>query len=87
VATAPQFCGLEIVKAIPDRRQRGIQKAGEHRGTRRADPRLLESVRRICETRQFETLDWLYRGDRSRLPRHLTIEIARIEIVEPNINH
>src|SRR5215469_17933968 len=25
------------------------------------------------------SLDWLYRGDRSRLPHHLAIEIARIE--------
>ena len=26
--TAPQFCGLEIVNAAPDRRQRGIRKDG-----------------------------------------------------------
>jgi hypothetical protein len=27
-------------------------------------------------------LDWLYRGDRSRLPHHLAVAIARIEAVE-----
>jgi transcriptional regulator with XRE-family HTH domain len=29
------------------------------------------------------TLDWFYRGDRSRLPHHLAIDIARIEAAKP----
>ena len=67
VATGPQFCGLEIVKAIPDRRQRGIQKAGEHRGTRRADPRLLgvsqkEFARRVNLKRLIGSIAAITRG-------------------------
>jgi hypothetical protein len=31
--TAPQFCGVAIVNAVPYRRRRGIEKAGVHRVT------------------------------------------------------
>jgi transcriptional regulator with XRE-family HTH domain len=47
-----------------------------------ARPLSIEAALRICDEYGI-TLDWLYRGDRSRLPYHLAIDIARIEADEP----
>jgi transcriptional regulator with XRE-family HTH domain len=47
-----------------------------------ARPLTIEAAHRICDEYGV-TLDWLYRGDRSRLPHHLAIEIARIEAADP----
>ena len=44
---------------------------------------LIEAAQRICDEYGV-TLDWLYRGDRSKLPHHLAIDIARIEAAELN---
>lgn len=41
----------------------------------------IDAAHRICDEYGV-TLDWLYRGDRSRLPHHLAIEIARIDAAE-----
>jgi transcriptional regulator with XRE-family HTH domain len=41
----------------------------------------IEAAQRICDGYGV-TLDWLYRGDRSRLPYHLAIDIERIERAE-----
>jgi len=41
----------------------------------------IEAALRICDEYGV-SLDWLYRGDRSRLPHHLAIDIARIEAAE-----
>ena len=41
----------------------------------------IEAALSICE-QYCVTLDWLYRGDRSKLSYHLAIEIARIEAAE-----
>ena len=43
-----------------------------------ARPLTINAAHRICDEYGV-TLDWLYRGDRSRLPHHLAIAIARIE--------
>jgi len=47
-----------------------------------ARPLTIDAARKICDEYGV-TLDWLYRGDRSRLPHHLAIEIARIEATDP----
>ncbi len=47
-------------------------------GTR---PLTIDAAHRICDEYGV-TLDWLYRGDRSRLPHHLAIDIAQIEAAE-----
>ena len=47
-----------------------------------ARPLTIDAALRICDEYGV-TLDWLYRGDRSRLPYHLAIDIARIEAAEP----
>ena len=44
-------------------------------------PLTIDAAHRICDEYGV-TLDWLYRGDRSRLPHHLAIDIARIETSE-----
>ena len=41
----------------------------------------IDAAQRICDEYGV-TLDWLYRGDRSRLPYHLAIDIARIEVAK-----
>ena len=41
----------------------------------------IDAALRICDEYGI-SLDWLYRGDRSRLPHHLAIDIARIEGAE-----
>jgi transcriptional regulator with XRE-family HTH domain len=41
----------------------------------------IDAALRIC-AEYGVSLDWLYRGDRSRLPHHLAIDIARIEAAE-----
>ena len=41
----------------------------------------IDAAHRICDEYGV-TLDWLYRGDRSKLPHHLAIDIARIEVAE-----
>jgi len=41
----------------------------------------IEAALRICDEYGI-SLDWLYRGDRSRLPHQLAIDIARIEVGE-----
>ena len=53
-----------------------------------ARPLTIIAAHRICDEYGV-TLDWLYRGDRSTLPHHLAIDIARIEAAKPdlNINH
>ncbi len=47
-------------------------------GTR---PLTIEAALRICDEYGL-SLDWFYRDDRSRLPHHLPVAIARIEAVE-----
>ena len=47
-----------------------------------ARPLTIDAAIRICNEYGV-TLDWLYRDDRSRLPHHFAIEIARIEAAEP----
>ena len=44
-------------------------------------PLTIDAANRICDEYGI-SLDWLYRGDRSRLPHHLAIDIARIETAE-----
>ena len=44
-------------------------------------PLTIDAAISICEEYGL-TLDWLFRGDRSMLPHHLAIEIARIEADE-----
>ena len=46
-----------------------------------ARPLTIDAATRICDEYGV-TLDWLYRGDRSRLPYQLAIDIARIETAE-----
>jgi transcriptional regulator with XRE-family HTH domain len=46
-----------------------------------ARPLTIDAAISICEEYGL-TLDWLFRGDRSMLPHHLAIEIARIEAAE-----
>ena len=46
-----------------------------------ARPLTIDAAQRICDEYGV-TLDWLYRGDRSRLPYHMAIDIARIEAAE-----
>jgi transcriptional regulator with XRE-family HTH domain len=46
-----------------------------------ARPLTIDAAHRICDEYGV-TLDWLYRGDHSRLPHHLAIDIARIEAAE-----
>jgi transcriptional regulator with XRE-family HTH domain len=41
----------------------------------------IDAAQRICDAYGV-TLDWLFRGDRSMLPHHLAIDIARIEVAE-----
>src|SRR5215467_14129007 len=41
----------------------------------------IDAALRICGEYGL-SLDWLYRGDRSRLPHYLAIDIARIEAAE-----
>jgi transcriptional regulator with XRE-family HTH domain len=41
----------------------------------------IDAALRICNEYGI-SLDWLYRGDRSSLPHHLAIDIARIEAAE-----
>lgn len=41
----------------------------------------IDAAQKICSEYSV-TLDWLFRGDRSMLPHHLAIEIARIEAAE-----
>jgi len=41
----------------------------------------IDAAQRICDAYGV-SLDWLYRGDRARLPHHLAIDIARIEATE-----
>jgi transcriptional regulator with XRE-family HTH domain len=41
----------------------------------------IEAAQRICDEYGV-TLDWLYRGDRSRLPHRLAISIAQIAAAE-----
>ena len=41
----------------------------------------IDAAQKICDEYGV-TLDWLYRADRSMLPHHLAIEIARIEGAE-----
>jgi transcriptional regulator with XRE-family HTH domain len=43
-----------------------------------ARPLTIDAAHKICDEYGL-TLDWLFRGDRSRLPHHLAIKIARIE--------
>jgi transcriptional regulator with XRE-family HTH domain len=45
-------------------------------------PLTIDAAHRICDEYGV-TLDWLFRGDRSRLAHHLAIDIARIEAAEP----
>ena len=45
-------------------------------------PLTIDAAHKICDEYGV-TLDWLYRGDRSRLPHHLAIVIARIEAADP----
>ena len=42
----------------------------------------IDAAHKICDEYGV-TLDWLYRGDRSRLPHQLALDIARIEAAEP----
>ena len=52
-----------------------------------ARPLTIDAAHSICDEYGV-TLDWLYRGDRSRLPHHLAIDIARIEAADLlTINH
>jgi DNA-binding XRE family transcriptional regulator len=46
-----------------------------------ARPLTIDAALSICEEYGL-TLDWLFRGDRSMLPHHLALEIARIEAAE-----
>ena len=46
-----------------------------------ARPLTIDAAISICEEYGL-TLDWLFRGDRSMLPHHLALEIARIEAAE-----
>ena len=41
----------------------------------------IDAAQKICGEHGV-TLDWFYRADRSMLPHHLAIEIARIEAAE-----
>jgi transcriptional regulator with XRE-family HTH domain len=41
----------------------------------------IDAAHKICDEYGV-TLDWLYRGDRSRLPHHLAIDIAGIEAAD-----
>ena len=41
----------------------------------------IDAALRICDEYGI-SLDWLYRGDRSRLSDHLAIDLARIEAAE-----
>jgi hypothetical protein len=47
-----------------------------------AQPLTIDAALRICVEYNV-TLDWLYRGDRLRLPHHLAIDIAPFEAAEP----
>jgi hypothetical protein len=46
----------------------------------------IDAAHRLCDEYGV-TLDWLYRGDRSRLPHHLAIDIAQIEAADPDLQH
>jgi transcriptional regulator with XRE-family HTH domain len=47
-----------------------------------ARPLTIDAANKICDEYGV-SLDWLYRGDRSKLPHHLALDIARIEAAEP----
>ena len=57
----------------------GTNRSGQYEIGARA--LTIDAAQKICDEHGV-TLDWLDRADRSMLPHHLAIEIARIEAAE-----